>query len=83
MSWRERAACRGKPLALFFPREPGGRGGVEYGADARAVCRTCPVIDDCRREHWREPFGIFAGATPEQRGRNRSRSPISLKGRVA
>jgi len=81
-AWREHAACRGKPLHLFFPAHSGGQGGANYGAEAIAICRTCPVIVDCHAAHRHEPDGIFGGTTPEQRGYRRWRapSPISLRG---
>jgi WhiB family redox-sensing transcriptional regulator len=39
--WRERAACRGADLDLFFP----GRG--ESAEPARRVCTGCPVREPC------------------------------------
>lgn len=39
--WWERAACRGLDTELFFP----DRG--ESPAEAKAVCATCPVTEDC------------------------------------
>jgi WhiB family transcriptional regulator, redox-sensing transcriptional regulator len=39
--WRERAACRGADLAVFFP----GRG--ESAEPARRICAGCPVRQPC------------------------------------
>jgi WhiB family transcriptional regulator, redox-sensing transcriptional regulator len=39
--WRDRAACRGTDLDLFFP----GRG--ESAEPARRVCAACPVRQPC------------------------------------
>jgi WhiB family transcriptional regulator, redox-sensing transcriptional regulator len=39
--WRDRAACRGTDLDLFFP----GRG--ESAEPARRVCAVCPVRQPC------------------------------------
>lgn len=39
--WRERAECRFLAPSLFFPDD---RAGVEA---ARAVCRICPVQQEC------------------------------------
>lgn len=39
--WRARAACRGMNTAMFYPE----RG--ESTAEARAVCASCPVQQDC------------------------------------
>ena len=39
--WRDRAACRGADLVLFFP----GRG--ESAEPARQICARCPVRQPC------------------------------------
>jgi WhiB family redox-sensing transcriptional regulator len=39
--WRERAACRGADLQVFFP----GRG--ESAEPARRICAACPVRQPC------------------------------------
>jgi WhiB family transcriptional regulator, redox-sensing transcriptional regulator len=39
--WRDRAACRGTDLALFFP----GRG--QSAEPARRICARCPVREAC------------------------------------
>ena len=39
--WRERAACRGTGLEVFFP----GRG--ETAEPARRICAACPVRQPC------------------------------------
>ena len=39
--WRERAACRGADLLVFFP----GRG--ESAEPARRICAACPVRQPC------------------------------------
>jgi WhiB family redox-sensing transcriptional regulator len=41
VGWRERAACRGTDLQVFFP----GRG--EPAEPARQVCAGCPVRQPC------------------------------------
>lgn len=66
MSWHERGACNARPDLTWFPvAGNGGRGGqpAEYVraiAAAIAVCRTCPVIDECR-EAGRGEHGIWGG----------------------
>lgn len=53
-TWVERAACKGKPPAIFFPLSSGsGSGkGLAEGADlydtARAICAGCGVNAECR-----------------------------------
>jgi WhiB family redox-sensing transcriptional regulator len=56
--WRERAACKDMPTALFFS---------SYNKDiqaAKKVCNTCPVRRTCLEdslEH-QDRFGVFGGA---------------------
>jgi WhiB family transcriptional regulator, redox-sensing transcriptional regulator len=40
--WADRGACRTVPTEVFFP----GRGASTE--TAKAVCRSCPVLEDCR-----------------------------------
>ena len=40
-TWREKAACRGKPTAVFFPAPS------EPATDAHHICRGCPVTAEC------------------------------------
>lgn len=62
--WQAAAACQGMDSDIFFP--------ASYrhdSDDAKAVCATCPVKDDCLRyavEH-NEESGIFGGLTPHER----------------
>lgn len=48
--WRAKAACRDKDPELFFPV---GNTGAAYNQieEAKAVCRTCKVIDEIGRAH--------------------------------
>lgn len=60
-SWRARAAC----LGVDFMTLP------EHADEARAVCRTCPVFDDCRAwvlDEKPEIPGVLAGLEPKERG---------------
>jgi hypothetical protein len=48
LPWRQRAACRGHDLQLFFPSEqlsPPERQSLEQ--QAVTLCRSCPVRQDC------------------------------------
>lgn len=65
--WQRSAACRGVDSDLFFPE----RGAST--AEAKAVCRTCPVIAECRDfaiANW-EP-GIWGGLSERERRTIRS-----------
>ena len=68
MSWRDRAACFGMDINIFFP-ERGDRAGI---AAARAVCAACPVSDECLTEilhvdSGTDYVGIFAGTSAQER----------------
>lgn len=63
--WRDDAACLHVPPEIFFPHENDHTG----RADARRICRTCPVADACLDDAIRNPAdGIRAGLTRRQRG---------------
>ena len=66
--WRDAAACRETDPELFFPRGHEGPW-VLVIEQAKAVCRSCPVFDQCRQ--WvmetREPFGVWAGMSEVER----------------
>jgi WhiB family redox-sensing transcriptional regulator len=64
-SWEARAACRDYDPEMWFPI-----GDTDYVTveAAKAVCRGCPVIDDCYRDAvGRGEFGIWAGLTDRER----------------
>ena len=67
---RTQAACRGLRTALFFHSEQ-ERGPTRRrrGAEARAVCHGCPVIEVCRRHvlQVQEPYGSWGGRSAEER----------------
>lgn len=67
--WRERAACRDLPLAMFFPE----RG--QPGREAKAVCARCPVRRECREYAEGDPeamlHGVWGGTTAKERARER------------
>ncbi|MQA12938.1 MAG: WhiB family transcriptional regulator [Pseudonocardiaceae bacterium] len=68
--WQLHAACVGLGSEVFF--HPSGERGAQRSARAeraKAVCRSCPVIRECR-EHAlaaREPYGVWGGLTEEER----------------
>ncbi len=77
--WWERAACRGLDTSLFFP----ARG--ESTAEAKAVCASCPVSDDCLwfalGDSDRRPqrFGVWGGSTERHRRRERRRRALATE----
>lgn len=76
-NWRARAACKGVDPELFFPEttdealdEPLVRQQVEA---AKAVCRRCPVREQCLDEALeRLPHGVAGGMTEHERRRARA-----------
>lgn len=75
--WQARAACRGVDPELFFPEpsdEPLVRQQVEA---AKAVCRPCPVREQCLHEALeRLPHGVAGGMTEHERRRARAHQPL-------
>ncbi|MGF7234149.1 MAG: WhiB family transcriptional regulator [Frankia sp.] len=66
--WRALASCRDHDIALFFPSD--GPHLISREQAAKQVCAGCPVRVRCL-EHaveTSEPFGIWGGLTPGERG---------------
>ena len=68
--WQMHAACRGLDSGMFFHPE-GERGSAKEAREraAKALCATCPVIEQCRTHALkvREPFGVWGGLTESER----------------
>lgn len=65
--WRHRARCRGHDPELWFPVGTTGPA-EEQIKDAKAICRLCPVLKECRA--WALAaldYGIAGGLTEEER----------------
>lgn len=70
MNWHERAICAGADPDLFFPVGHGDSAPVLLQADrAKAVCRRCPVWDQCLAWalRYEETDGIWGGTTEGER----------------
>ncbi|GAA5115857.1 WhiB family transcriptional regulator [Haloechinothrix salitolerans] len=68
--WQRYGACRGVSSDLFFhPDAERGRARSARIAAAKAVCRTCPVLVQCRHHALtaEEPFGIWGGLDESER----------------
>ncbi|HET9691015.1 MAG TPA: WhiB family transcriptional regulator [Acidimicrobiales bacterium] len=69
-SWRDRAACKGRPVAEFFPTVRRGDQVPPLIASAVAVCARCPVAADCRAEAVRNDYvGVWGGTRFDDDGR--------------
>ncbi|MCW2494089.1 WhiB family transcriptional regulator [Jatrophihabitans sp.] len=68
--WQGSAACRGLDTANFYhPENERGPSRVKREQQAKAVCSSCPVLENCLR--WalnaREPYGVWGGLSTEER----------------
>lgn len=73
--WTARAACRDHPIDLWFPPQGDDRFDRTVqaaNAEAVAICRTCPVITECREHGIRhEEHGTWGGLSARERARIR------------
>ena len=69
-AWQERSNCKDVDPDLFF-LEPLLRGKEkrEKERKAKAICKGCPVINECLEHAMRTPeyFGVWGGMTADQR----------------
>ncbi|MFE2462220.1 WhiB family transcriptional regulator [Streptomyces sp. NPDC059402] len=67
-NWREYAACRTEDPDLFFPIGTTGPAALQT-EQAKAVCRTCPVREQCLR--WAldtgQTIGVWGGTSELER----------------
>ncbi|MDI6515167.1 WhiB family transcriptional regulator [Streptomyces coelicoflavus] len=67
-NWREHAACRTEDPDLFFPIGTTGPAALQT-EQAKAVCRTCPVREQCLR--WAldtgQTLGVWGGTSELER----------------
>jgi WhiB family redox-sensing transcriptional regulator len=68
MDWRHRALCRDEDPELFFPIGNTGPALLQI-EQAKAVCRRCPVIQDCLA--WAletgQDAGVWGGMSEDER----------------
>ncbi len=72
--WMARAECANHDPEIFFPPGPSAH---HHIARARSICRTCPVVIECRAAVMADPriAGIWGGTTESERSTLRSRRP--------
>ncbi|AQS71192.1 WhiB family transcriptional regulator [Streptomyces pactum] len=67
-NWREHAACRTEDPDLFFPIGTTGPAALQT-EQAKAVCRSCPVREQCLR--WAldtgQSIGVWGGTSELER----------------
>lgn len=68
MDWRHRAACKDEDPELFFPVGTSGPALLQI-AEAKMVCRRCPVNVECLR--WAlasgQDAGVWGGMSEDER----------------
>ena len=68
MDWRHRAACRGEDPEKFFPVGNSGPAVIQT-AEAKSVCRACPVVSACL--NWAldsgQDAGVWGGMSEDER----------------
>lgn len=85
MDWRHQAACRGEDPELFFPVGTSGPALLQI-AEAKTVCRRCPVITECLT--WAlesgQDAGVWGGMSEdERRALKRRNARARLRARTA
>jgi WhiB family redox-sensing transcriptional regulator len=70
MDWRHRASCRDEDPELFFPVGTGGPA-LRQLAEAKTVCRRCPVTAECLQEALGNgsDWGVWGGTSEDERRR--------------
>lgn len=68
--WRLHAACRDEDPELFYP-VGNTKPARDQARQAQAVCRRCPVTQQCLEEALATPErdGVWGGTVPERRDR--------------
>ncbi len=68
--WQLQGACRGEdPNAFFHPEGERGAAREDRAEQAKRICRSCPVLDECATHALavREPYGVWGGMSEEDR----------------
>lgn len=68
--WQLKGVCRGVDSSVFFhPDGERGRARLQRERRAKEMCRSCPVIVQCRTHALRvgEPYGIWGGLSETER----------------
>lgn len=70
--WQRDAACRDMDSEIFFhPDWERGPARARREATAKAVCQSCPVVEQCRAHGltFQEPYGVWGGLSRHDRDR--------------
>jgi WhiB family redox-sensing transcriptional regulator len=68
-AWQLQGSCRDHSVETFFPDSVRGQAWIEAVNLAKRICRSCPVIEDCRdfAVKTQERWGIWGALTPAER----------------
>jgi WhiB family redox-sensing transcriptional regulator len=84
--WQLHAACRGMASTVFFhpPDERGVAREIRIG-QAKQVCRTCPVMQQCLSHALKipEPYGIWGGISEDERAQRLGVQSLRYPARAA
>jgi len=61
MEWRHQAKCHGLWHIFDGVEDEYGEQHYPLLEEARAICHTCPVFDQCREDSKKARVGIWAG----------------------
>ncbi|MDG9689870.1 WhiB family transcriptional regulator [Streptomyces mutabilis] len=79
-NWREHAECRTEDPDLFFPIGTTGPAALQT-EQAKAVCRRCPVREQCLR--WAldtgQSIGVWGGTSEMERRALKRREAVRRK----
>lgn len=81
--WQLQGSCRGKDPDLFFhPEGERGTSRSKRDLDAKAICRSCPVLLQCAAHalRVREPYGVWGGMTEDDRNTIYARAILQSAG---
>lgn len=84
--WQFQGACRGEdPEAFFHPEGERGPSRAAREAKAKAICATCPVIQQCAAHALsvREPYGIWGGMSEDDREEIYARQKVQRRAAIA
>jgi len=68
--WETRSVCsRGDDTLFFHPEGERGATRRARAEEAKAICRSCPVMMECRAKalRTREPYGTWGGMSEDER----------------
>jgi WhiB family redox-sensing transcriptional regulator len=83
LTWTDEASCHGQSRLFFAPPGERPEARAVREASARAVCRSCEVVSECRewaRDH--REYGFWGGESEEERAAAGFRVDMPV-GRVA